>query len=62
MRKVFQLFLEARRSAAAIAPGRADRVLSKQAVLILRESSQRHEQDPFLGPAGLGGDGEYLGG
>jgi hypothetical protein len=29
-------------------------------VLILNEFRQRHEHDPFLGPAGFGGDGEYL--
>jgi hypothetical protein len=31
-------------------------------VLVLREAGHRHEQDPFLGPAGFGGDGEDLGG
>jgi hypothetical protein len=31
-------------------------------VLVLRQPGERHEQNPFLGPAGLGGDGEHLGG
>jgi hypothetical protein len=30
-------------------------------VLVLGESRQRHEQNPILGPAGFGGDGEHLG-
>ena len=31
-------------------------------MLILRQTCQRHEQDPLLGPAGFSGDGEDLGG
>jgi hypothetical protein len=31
-------------------------------VLILSKSSQRHVENPLLGPAGFGGDGEDLGG
>jgi len=34
----------------------------QQAVLKLRQPRQRHEDDPFLGPAGFCGDGEHLGG
>jgi hypothetical protein len=37
-------------------------VAAQQAVLVLRESRERHEQDPLFGPAGFGGDGEDLGG
>ena len=31
-------------------------------MLVLRQPCQRHEKDPFLGPAGFGGDSEDLGG
>jgi hypothetical protein len=31
-------------------------------MVILCELRQRHEEDPFLGPTGFGGDGEHLGG
>jgi len=34
----------------------------QQTVLILSESRQRHVEDALLGPAGLGGEGEDLGG
>jgi hypothetical protein len=29
-------------------------------MLVLRQSRQRHEEDPLLGPPGFGGDGEHL--
>ena len=45
-----------------LTPTRPDPIPPQLAVLILGESRQRHEQDPLLGPAGLGGDGEDLGG
>ena len=45
----------------AIGPAGADTIAAKQAMLILRQSRQWHEQDPLLGPTGFGGDGEYLG-
>jgi hypothetical protein len=32
----------------------------QQAMLVLRQSRQRHEEDPFLAPPRLGGDGEHL--
>ena len=34
---------------------------TKQAVLVLGETCQRHEDDAILGPAGFGGDGKHLG-
>ncbi len=42
-------------------PSRAHRVPPEQAVLVLRKPRHRHEEDPFLGPTGLSGDGEDLG-
>jgi hypothetical protein len=37
-------------------------VAPQQAVLVLEQPGQRHEEDSILGPTRLGGDGEYLGG
>jgi len=37
-------------------------VPAQQAVLVLGEAGQRHEEDAILWPACLGGDGEDLGG
>ncbi len=37
-----------------------DPVSPQQAMLILDQPGQRHEQDPFLRPSGFGGDGEHL--
>jgi hypothetical protein len=34
---------------------------TKQAVLVLGETCQRHEEDSFFWPAGFGGDGKHLG-
>jgi hypothetical protein len=34
----------------------------QQAMVILGESRQRHEENAFLWPTGFGGDGEHLGG
>ena len=44
------------------APVRPHPVAPQQAVLVLEKSGQRHQQNPLLGPAGFGGDGEHLGG
>ena len=44
-----------------VAPVRPHPVPPQQAVLVLSQSRQRHEEDALLGPAGLGGDGEHLG-
>ena len=45
-----------------LTPTRPHPIPPQQTVLILRQPRQRHEQDPLLGPAGFGGDGEDLGG
>ncbi len=44
------------------APVRPHPIAPQQAVLVLEQPGQRHEQNPLLGPAGFGGDGEHLGG
>jgi hypothetical protein len=36
--------------------------MPQQAVLVLRQSGKRHEQDPLFWPAGFSGDGKYLSG
>jgi hypothetical protein len=41
-------------------PMRLYPVAPEHAVLVLDQPRQRHEQDPLLGPAGLGGEGENL--
>jgi hypothetical protein len=41
---------------------RANAVPPQQAMVILGESRQRHEDDSILGPACFGGDGKHLGG
>ncbi len=43
------------------APVRPYAIPPQQAVLVLGETCQRHEEDAFLGPAGFGGDGKHLG-
>jgi hypothetical protein len=42
------------------APAGADGVPAEEAVLILGEPRQRHEEDPLLGPTGLSSDGKDL--
>jgi len=42
-------------------PVRSHPIPPQQAVLVLRQAGQRHEQYPLLGPAGLSDDGEHLG-
>ena len=44
------------------APVRPHAVATQQAVFVLEQPRLRHEQNPLLGPAGLGSDGEHLGG
>ena len=58
--KVLHLLFEAGRLRRAGAPAGADRVASEEAVLVLGQPRQGHEEDPLLGPAGLGGDGKDL--
>jgi hypothetical protein len=43
-------------------PVRPHPIPSQQAVPVLRQPGERHEQNALLGPAGLGGKGEHLGG
>jgi len=43
-------------------PVRPHPIPSQQAMLVLSQTSERHEQDPLLRPAGFGSDGEHLGG
>jgi hypothetical protein len=43
-------------------PIRPHPIPPQQAMLVLRQPRQRHEQNPFLGPAGFGSDGEHLSG
>jgi len=57
-----QLLPWRRAAASRVTPIRPYPVPSQQAVLVLGQASQRHEQDPLLGPAGFGGNGEDLGG
>ena len=57
-----QLFPKGRHPGHGLTPTRPHPISQQQTVLILSESRQRHEQDPLLGPAGFGGDGEDLGG
>jgi hypothetical protein len=37
-------------------------VAPQQAVLVLEQPGQRHEQNPLLGPTGFSGDRKHLGG
>ena len=39
-------------------PMRSSTIPPQQAVLILGQPRQGHEENPLLGPAGFGGDGE----
>jgi hypothetical protein len=43
------------------APVRPNPVPPQQAMLILGQPRQWHEEDAFFGPAGFGGDGKHLG-
>jgi len=47
---------------AAGTPIRSDAIPPQQAVLVLSESRQRHEEYPLFRPASFGGNGEHLGG
>ena len=57
-----QLFPQADLGLPRAAPVRPNAIPPQQAVLVLEQPRQRHEQNPLLGPTSLGGDGEHLGG
>ena len=57
-----QLLPKGRHPGLGLTPTRPHPIPPQQAVLVLRQPCQRHEQDPLLRPAGFGGDGEDLGG
>jgi hypothetical protein len=57
-----QLVPKGRPPGVGLTPTRPYPIPPQQAVLLLRQLRKRHEQDPLCLPAGLGGDGEDLGG
>jgi hypothetical protein len=55
-----QLVLQTGSPFHGVTPSRPHPVSPQQAVLVLRQKGQRHEEDPLLAPAGFRGDGEHL--
>jgi hypothetical protein len=60
--EVLELLMDPGLLRPSAAPDCPNAIPSQNTVLKLSKFGKRHEEDAFLGPAGLGGDGEDLGG